>query len=335
MSARYAIATHSRLIAATFHEDFGAVRFRELSNAGHHYGLALDTYRPNTMLSKHRSTELIRYSADEPHERIETVPFPGRLKNVHQIAAANGGIYAANTSYNSVVYKNHSGSTHHEYFFNGHKTDINHVNSVLPCGNQVLVLLNNLRKKPSEVAVLTHDPATGFELQHVMSLWHAGCHNLALDGEHLYYNASADCMFVAIDLERQKIDQIITYPGHTKGMSLHGDHLLVGFSEVAERRLRHKSHGYLAVIDRATLTTRKVIDLNSDAFAGPIGNVNEIRCISGGELGHALPEAHFQDWSHLRLGQHRPLSWLMTVGKQQARRFYQHARNRKAVINPK
>lgn len=335
MTIRYAIATHSRLITASFMEDFQAVRFRELSNDGHHYGIALDPRVPGTLLSKHKSTELLRYSTEEPHERLEAIPFPGALKNVHQIAAANDGIYAANTTYNSVVYKNLDRGTHHEYFFNGHNTDVNHVNSVLPCGDQILVLLNNLRKQPSQIAVLSHSPEAGFELRHVMSLWHAGCHNIALNGRYLYYNASADCTFVVVDLEQEKVVHKTRFPGHTKGLSVRDDHLLVGFSEVAERKLRHKTHGYLAVIDSETFATRKVIDLNSDSFSGPIGNVNEVRCISGGELGHALLEPPRWDWKHMRLSRKRSLSWIATVGKQQTRRYYQHARNRKAVINPK
>jgi hypothetical protein len=326
MTMDYAIATHSFLVVVRFNDEYDVIGHWVISDGGHHYGLAIDSDLPATLLSKQKSTKLLRFSTQDPYEYIETVPVAGRMRFVHQIAAANGGLYFTNAHYNSIVYQTIGASVHHEYFFNNKDFDYNHVNSVYPCGGQIFALLNNFRRRPSEVALLEHDTAHGFSPQRVMSLWHAGCHNLMVDDSRLYYNASADRRFVAVDLESQKVARELEFPGHTKGLSLRDDRMLVGFSDVAAREERRRSRGYLAVVDTRTLSVLRTVDLNFPSLPHPIGNVNEIRCISGGERGHTRAQPHARDWSRMELARDGTLSWATVLGRQQTRRLAEHAR---------
>lgn len=314
MTHDYVVATHSFLVHVTLDDDHDIVDHRLLHGTGHHYGIGLEPDGTGTFLAKHRSTELMRFRADEPYDRMETIPFPGRFKAVHQIAVHNGGVYLANSHYNSLVYRTLDGSVQHEYVFNGIDEDVNHVNSVFPCGDQVFALLNNRGKRPSEVAVLHHGD-DGFTLTGLMMLWHTGCHNILLHDGILYYNASAAGRVVAVDLDRQRIIREVEFPGHTKGMSLRGDELVIGYSDVAAREARRTSRGHLAVLRAGDLEViRGEVDLNLPSLPHPIGNVNEVRCLSGGELGHARATALDGDWGSIRLARSGALSWLRAVG---------------------
>lgn len=315
MTINYAVATHSFLVVVSMTDQYRVADYEVLNGPGHHYGIALEGESERSFLAKHRSTELMRFNTDSPFGRRETVTLGGGLRAVHQIAHANGGVYIANSYYNSLVFEAPDASVRHEYFFNGHNEDVNHVNSVFPCGRQVFALLNNRGKRPSEVAVLEHDQNYGFRLVGVMSLWHTGCHNILVKNGILYYNASAQGRVVAVDVASQRRLAEVAFSGHTKGMSLREAKLVIGVSDVAPREARRTSRGHLAVLRASDLSLERVIDLNFPGLSQPIGNVNEVRCISGGELGHASREPQKGEWSTLSLARHRPVPWMLTLGR--------------------
>lgn len=320
MHDNYAIATHSQLLVARLDERGELVSQSTLNSGGHHYGIALDPLDEGTILSKQKSSVLTRYSAESPYESLDEIHIPGRLRFVHQIAAVKGGIYLANSHYNSLVFSGHNEGPYHEFYFNGLHSDVNHVNSVYPCGHQIFVLLHNRGKKPSQIVILDHDLDRGFEYRKTLNLWHGGCHNVIVDDGRLYYNASADGRFVVIDLERQEVIKEMAFPGHTKGMSLKGDTLVLGYSDSVAREQRVSARGYLVSVSTSDLSVRSIVDLNTVGSKGPVGNVNEVRCISGGERGHTRRGAAISEWEELRLAQARRLGWLGVVARHHGKR---------------
>lgn len=67
--------------------------------------------------------------------------------------------------------------------------------------------------------------------------------------------------------------------------------------------------GYLAVVDRCSLSILAVIDLNFPDLPHPIGNINETRCLSGGELAQSRPTPLNVDWSAIRLARNNLFSY--------------------------
>jgi hypothetical protein len=167
--------------------------------------------------------------------------------------------------------------------------------------------------------LLQHDFSKGLALRQRLSLWHENCHNVFFDEARLYYNASLAKRLVAVDLERERVSKKLSFAritsdmpvnsGHVKGISVTKDHLVVGVSEHTTREKRPTSKGYLAVVDRHSLSTLAVIDLNFPDLPHPIGNINEVRCLSGGELGQSRSASSKVDWSVIRLAKSSPLAF--------------------------
>ena len=167
------------------------------------------------------------------------------------------------------------------------------------------------------MVVLRHDVQTGFSIEAVLSLWHGMAHNLFVDEERLYYNASAAKSFVAVDLKSQQIIKEIPFPGrHTKGMAVTDNLIIIGLSDHTLNHLRRsRTEGRLAIIDRRTLELISIVELDLAGLPQPIGNVNEIRCLSGEELGHTRPEAIPLDFGAMKLAQQNPVGYALSRGK--------------------
>jgi hypothetical protein len=299
---RYAVATHSFLVVVTVDAAFEVVDYAVVGEMQrHHYGIAL--LPEGGFVYKHSDEELRRAPSAPPFAPRTPIAIDGEAKYVHQVAAAHGGgFYLANTDLNCITYLQLNRGTRHDHYFDGRGKDRNHVNSVLPYGaHHVLALLHNKGRDRSEVVVLRHHPRDGFTREHRFRLWHDGCHNLYVEPGRLYYNASADECFVAVDLHKQAILRQVELGGHVKGLSLREGHFVVGVSDVATRAARKTTCGHLSVIDHATLSHTHTLDLNFDGLPHPIGNVNEVRCISGGEEAHACLDARPMDWRQLTL----------------------------------
>jgi hypothetical protein len=125
------------------------------------------------------------------------------------------------------------------------------------------------------------------------------------------YNASLAKRLVVVDLERERLVKKLAFAGlakdmpanagHVKGISVTEDYLMVGVSEHTSRDKRPTSMGYLGVVDRCSLSVLAVVDLNFPGLPHPIGNINEIRCLSGGELAQSRSAPSNVDWASVRL----------------------------------
>lgn len=323
---RYVIATHSFLVAIDFDSEFRVVRHFVINDSGHHYGIAL-TGDKDRFIAKHIDEELMMVEARPPFSITSTIPLQPQVGYVHQIAAANGGVYVTNTKYNSLVFVGADGACRHKITFGNKHEDINHINSVYPCGNQIIVLLHNRGRSESEVCILRHDLRRGFQIRHRMRLWHTGCHNVFVDDTNLYYNASKDQAFVVVDLKQQEIVHYLELPGHVKGMSLRGNTFLLGVSEVAERDKRVSTRGRVAVVERESFSVRKMVDVNFNSLPHPIGNINEIRCISGGERAHHHSRISSVDWSGIELNRRTATQVLHQLAQRQFQRVKAGVRN--------
>ena len=206
---QFLISTHSYLRRISFDKNWQIQECQTVYRAPH-YGIAFlsdtEPIMAVNQLQPEYDPPTSRFSVYELHdhfERVDDLDITGDIGAAHQTAFAHGGIYIANTHYNSVVFQSLDGSVRDEYHFNGHKTDINHVNSVFPCGDLVLVMLHN-RKERSEVAVLEHAPGHGFRPRDVIRLGYSGCHNIYVDARWIYYCASGEQRFVVYDRAAKK-----------------------------------------------------------------------------------------------------------------------------------
>lgn len=314
----YAITTHSFLVIVEFDRDW-KIRNYQVLNKGYHYGIALMerdgndseekdsirfvAYRGGDAVSNQNDRQLMIYEGNKSFDLIATIALGDGTGDIHQITYANGGLYIVNTRYNSVVFRNLETDVRHEYFFENIADDRNHVNSLFPCGNQVLVMLHNKGHRESQLAVLLHDVTKGFMLERILSLWHFACHNVFVDGNTLFYNASPVHSLIKVDLEKRRVAGKVSFEGHSKGLSATTDYLVVGLSEDTFRDRRSISKGKLAIIDRHSLSIRSTVDLDFPSLPHPIGNVNEVRCISGGEFAHGTSERLNPEWEKLRLAE--------------------------------
>lgn len=306
----YLIATHSQLFAMTFDVNWRVTNVRPLA-IGHHYGIGfLKTNDLDAVLIKQDDRKLRVLDRQTLEEVAEPIPFLGETGAIHQISYTNDGLYFTNTDFNNIVYQTLDGTTYHSYHFEGKSFDHNHINSVFPCGNQIYALLHNKGRTLTELAILDHDPKAGFTYRQSLSIWDHGCHNVFLEGDRMYYNASSTGQFVVVDLPTQQILTRLTYPGHTKGISVVGDHIVIGFSEHAERHARDKTRGFLAVINQKTLKEIDIIDLDELDLPLSVGNINEVRCISGGERTHASDSPLDLNWAGLRLARRNPAEYI-------------------------
>jgi len=162
----------------------------------------------------------------------------------------------------------------------------------------MLVMLHNGGKTSSEVCVLERVNGVIKEIARFPT-WDTGCHNIFTDGKIIAYNASGRGDFVVIDIATQSVINRRRFPGHTKGLAVTNDHYIVGYSEHAKREKRLTSRGYLAFVNRKNFCVDATIDLNLNN--GPVGNVNEVRCLTGADLSHGLAADPDVKWEALRM----------------------------------
>ena len=289
----FIVATHSVLAEVKTNKFWNIDHLKVLAN-GHHYGIAIPPSNGMEFITMVREGNLVTIykKADSESECLykESVRYAcnGEYEDIHQIAYYDNGIYIANTGFNSVVYYSFYTLSPERFFLNGFQQDVNHVNSVYPCGsNLLLVMLNNRGAKPSEVALIKRNPGTGFEVQKHFSLPDKECHNIFVDEKFLVYNASKDGDFVVINLNSGDEIRRIHFPGYAKGLSVTQAYFITGYSEIALREDRNDSQGYLSIINRKTLEVENCINLSHSQFNQHIGNVNEVRCLSEIDYGHS------------------------------------------------
>lgn len=308
----FVVGTHAHLLSVNVSDNW-ELQNVEVLNVGHHYGVALlDRENPicftargpgGTTLSDYEQ----RVPSDEgsSYNKIESRSLSGgasRLEwgSVHQIAFCNEGLYLANTQSNSLVYLSEQGDES-VYYFGDSNSDRNHINSVFPNGDgQVVALLHNKGRKNSEIAILEHCE-NKFRLINRVPIWDKSCHNIFIEDNLLVYNASKYGDFVVASLETGETIQRLHFPGHTKGLSITKDYFIIGNSEHAVREAREFSSGTMEVIDRNSLQWITTVELDHRQLTDPVGNVNEIRCLSEPEYGHAASQSFDVEWKQLEL----------------------------------
>jgi hypothetical protein len=315
---KFAVATHSFLLVIEFDQQWRPINHQVL-NTGYHYGIGLCysptaqaathfvSYRGGPTLAEQVDRELITYQNNQEFTKVSAQKLDESFEDIHQISQTNTGIYIANTGRNSLVYLSNDGKRQ-EHFFGQINYDYNHVNSVFPYGDKILVMLHNKAHKESEVAVLKHNHNSGFSQEKSFSLWEIGCHNVYVDGKQLFYNGSRENRFVQADLAQSCITQIIKLDGHTKGISVTDQYILIGKSEHTVRDLRARSKGFLVIIDKSTLAVTTTVDINFPDLPHPVGNINEIRNLSTPDRAHdfggppfnwsTVTMAESQNWQH-------------------------------------
>lgn len=183
--------------------------------------------------------------------------------------------------------------------FGGFSSDVNHINSVFPIGERkMLVMLRNRGRTCSEICVLERANDVLKEIARFPT-WDAGCHNIFTDGKIMVYNASGPGDWVVVDMATQSVIERRRFPGHTKGLAVTNDHFIVGYSDHAQRKDRYISRGYLAFVNRESFSIDATIDLNQ--INGPIGNLNEIRCLTGVDFSNGSTADLDVKWEDLRL----------------------------------
>jgi hypothetical protein len=301
------VGTHSFLARVELDSCWNLSDFERIRDA-HHYGIALSENgdrlwtKPNSRNLYSPNRELFHeYDHENLDDPVSTEVLPGWFNDVHQVARANGGFYFANTWYNSLAYWSRAEEIFHEHFFNGFSQDINHINSVYPTGDVIFALLHNgSRPTGSQIMALAHSPSDGFEVLDSWDLWHRGCHNVFIDPPYLYYNASGHGRFVVANLHSGQREAEFEFGGHTKGLAATDDHLVIGVSEHVERDKRPRCRGELRVFDRNDHSPVTEIDLNHPSLPHSIGNVNEIRLISG-DKAHSTTETFRSSMDNWRL----------------------------------
>jgi hypothetical protein len=282
---RLAVGTNAGLLDLELDDGFAVTR-ETFVGRGHYYGIALLPDEPNLLLCKH-NYGMDRYVArgDAPLERVGSVEYPGAaVSKIHQIAYADGGVYVADPERNRLAFHGADGR-HEAVHFNGHEVDIDHVNSVFPCGAGVLVMLHNRNQRPSEIVLVEHGPGGTLHPAATIRLPDLGCHNVFVDERRLLYNASETGRVVSVDLALGTVERVAALPGHVKGLSVTADHVVVGCSpHIKGRQARLTSKGALVVLDRRSLAVVADVELGQE---GPVGNVNEVRALDGLETAHA------------------------------------------------
>lgn len=298
MLRRYIVGTHSFLLLVAVNADW-TVSHAEVLDTGHFYGIA-PTADGGFIAKGGRGERLTRFvTAGRSYRAVDSWLLGDSFRYVHQIAILRDEIWVANTDHNAIdVLSLDRSGPGRRLHLRGSSTDKNHVNSVFPCGDTVFALLNNKGRIPAQVVAL---PARG-ELResHAMSLWDTGAHNVFMDRDRLLYNASKRGHMVAVDLRRQRVERRVPFRGHTKGLSVTAQEVVLGVSDHAERRARFHSRGQLAVLARQTLDLMTMIDLN-DAIGRNTGNVNEIRRIDGPDDAHGVDAPPHLSWRELTL----------------------------------
>lgn len=294
------VSTHSFLLEVVLGAEFNLESITPI--AGYHYGICQwSKGQVATMTRTENAVKVYSVSNDASGLKLHKEFIPtGEYQDIHQIARQGEVLLVANTGFNEVSLI-HGGEISGQHRFGGFSNDVNHVNSVFPIGEtRMLVMLHNGGKASSEVCVLerARDNRVIKEIAR-FPIWDTGCHNVFTDGKIIAYNASGRGDFVVVDLVTQSVTHRRKLPGHTKGLAVTDEHFIVGYSEHAKREKRMASNGWLAFVNRQNFGIEATIDLNQ--IHGPVGNVNEVRCLTGTDLSHGLTTAPDVRWEELRM----------------------------------
>ena len=287
----FAIATHGGLYVVSLDRDFN-IASAQVVDKGYHYGLTVDVDPASKTSTIYASRggpgkenrvprEICKWSFDGKNvKKLDTHSLYVEAGDVHQISKhGQNGFLLSNSAQNSIDRWTPKEGLLDRIHINGETTDINHVNSILPVGNMVAVMLHNYRKIESQILLLEDDGQTMKEFGR-FSLKDCCCHNIGILGSDLYINASSAEDIVKIDLKTLKETGRSRLSAHTKGLCSDGKTIFAGTSDCAARAERVASCGWLNVVEPKSLKILKSVQLSVPEIGTSIGNVNEIRLLN-------------------------------------------------------
>lgn len=292
----FVFATHSGLYFARVGEDRKLLH-SEMIEDGYHYGITtrFDAESNATLMSAYRGgpdvhtqneLECRTYRiSDTSIESIGKSQLDEVAGHVHQFATGPGGtIFIANTKRNSVDYWHPEKGLLSRLVFDGHDSDVNHVNSIFMADNVLAVMLHNLRKMESQVAICRfngNQDDSGSQLEELgrISLPDVQCHNVGVIGKQMYYNASGSCGIVSLDLGSLRVSHRLKMTEHTKGMCSDGKKIFAGMSNYANRNERAHSSAWVVTIDPQTMQVESTVQFTEASRNEKVGNINEIRVV--------------------------------------------------------
>jgi len=295
------VSTHSFLLFCSFNPSLDLISIQPVAT-GHHYGICRSYGKPGCFITMTRECNAFtEYSVENNSIRkIGEYITDGKFEDIHQIADQADGILVSNTGFNRIDFvKERLVQT--SVNIGGAQSDINHVNSIFPVSDNIsLAMLHNKAKGDAEILVINRNEDKIIECGR-FPVWDTGCHNIFSDGTVMAYNSSGSGDFVIIDIHTQSLRKRVHFPGHTKGLSVTEKFYIIGFSEHVQREKRLTSKGYIAFLDRENYNVVKIIDLNVDSLPHPVGNVNEIRCISEADYSFGVNLSAQPRWKDLRM----------------------------------
>ena len=304
--AWFFVATHSALLAIKLSENF-TVEDHSILSKGEYYGISVprdrDSVLHNKVIAKTENKLEIR-SSNPPFEIFQSTDITSEKGSIHQLIHKNKKIFLTVTERNEIAISSESGGQAQTVKIDDYDEDVNHINSLFSKGQYIAAVLRNHRSSLSELVVFRE---SDMSVVNRSKLWHNFVHNLFIENNKMYYNATLDRSLIRVDVSNGEVDGRLRLPGHVKGMSVIDDLIIVGVSEVVGREDRPTAYGQLAVVDRKKLSLVKLIDINFDYFQKPSGNVNEIRCISGAERGEVCEEDPSIPPSSMHLNEIGPL----------------------------
>lgn len=286
----FVFATHSGLYFARIGDDRKLLH-SQLITEGYHYGITtrFDPAKNETLMSAYRGGPDV-HTQTEPESRnyrindtnieaLDTHQLDVLAGHVHQFATGeDGALFIANTKRNSVDYWHPNKGTVFRHVFDGHDTDVNHVNSIFMVDDVLAVMLHNLRKMESQVAICRFADDQMEELGRI-SLPDVQCHNVGVIGKQLFYNASGSCGIVSLDLESLRVSHRLKMNEHTKGMCSDGKKVFAGMSNYADRNARAHSSAWVVTIDPKSMKVESTVQFTEDSRSEKVGNINEIRVV--------------------------------------------------------
>lgn len=296
-----AIATHGGLYVFGLDENLDIVLAQQVDE-GYHYGLTVDfdsnsdtstiyAYRGGPGKEYRIPREIREWRFDgQTVERVATHPLYEEAGDVHQISRhGQNGFLLSNSARNSIDRWSPASGLMDRLHINNETTDVNHVNSLLPVGDLIAVMLHNYRKLESEILIL-EDHGDSMKETGRFSLKDYCCHNIGIIETDMFINASSAQDIVKIDLKTLKETGRTRLSAHTKGMCCDGKLIFAGTSDCAARAERVASSGWLNVIDPKSLEVLKTVQLKVPEKDSGIGNVNEIRLLNSVDV-FDTPEA--------------------------------------------
>lgn len=275
MNHSFLIGTHAGLFNLILDQELEVISCKKLAN-GHHYGLSIDM-AAGIVYSKNKDDffNVLDLSSLQVKGKVEFQSEPG---HVHQALVVNKGIYLTDTIHNRLTFQSESGENTH-LNIDGHHEDVNHLNSLFLFDNEIACLLHNRGAVPTEVMTVSQSKGQGLVPSRRWSIRDYGCHNLYIDGAAMCYNASEKGHFVKVHLGTGKDLTRKRFSGHSKGLSVIKDYMVIGVSDHAKREERIHTSSSIVIMHRQSLQVIKEIPVRSDEGAF-IGNINELRCIS-------------------------------------------------------